>query len=101
MFRIVMIGLAALAMVGAIGLLVSGVGVSTTVIIWIIVEAVILLLALLLERGRYLPKASIGPWESTSERFQDPTTGRWIRVEYNPRTGERRYVDDADLTRDP
>lgn len=99
--RIVLIGLAALAVVGAVALLVAGVGTSTTTIIWVIVEAAILLLALLLERGRYRPKASPGPWESTAERFQDPTTGRWIRVEYNPRTGERRYVDDTGVTRDP
>ena len=101
MLRIILIGLAALAVIGAVGLLVSGVAVSTAAVIWIIVEAAILLLALLLERGRYRPKPSPGPWELTPERFQDPTTGRWIRVEYNPRTGERRYLDDTDVTRDP
>lgn len=101
MLRTVLIGLAILAVLGAVGLLISGAGASTTVIGWVIVEGVILILALLLERGRYRPKASSGPWEATEERFQDPTTGRWIRVEYNPSTGERRYVEEANVTRDP
>ncbi len=101
MLRTVLIALAIVAVVGAIGLLISGVGASATVIGWVIVEGIILLLALLFERGRYQPETSSGPWEPTDERFQDPTTGRWVRVEYNPRTGERRYVEDTSITRNP
>ncbi|MGH7862586.1 MAG: hypothetical protein ACREOS_10150 [Candidatus Dormibacteraceae bacterium] len=101
MLRTSLIGLAIVVVVGAVGLLIAGVGALTTVIGSVIFDGIILLLALLLERGRYRPKASSGPWESTEERFQDPTTGRWIRVEYNPRTGERRYVEEAVITPDP
>ncbi len=63
--------------------------------IWLGIEAAILLLAILFERGRYQPGTSDGPWSPSAERFQDPTTGQWIRVEYNPRTGERRYVEEG------
>lgn len=34
-------------------------------------------------------------WETTGERFVDPTTGELTQVRYNARTGERSY-DPAD-----
>ena len=34
-------------------------------------------------------------WRPTGERFEDPGTGKTVEVEYNPRTGERRYKSDA------
>lgn len=44
------------------------------------------------ERGRYNPSAQAGIWQVTGERFTDPTSHQLISVEYNPTTGERRYV---------
>lgn len=32
-------------------------------------------------------------WQPTDERFFDPTTGKLMRVQYNPRTGERSYEE--------
>ena len=32
-------------------------------------------------------------WQSTNERFFDPTSGKLMRVQYNPRTGERSYEE--------
>lgn len=32
-------------------------------------------------------------WQTTDERFFDPTTGKLMRVRYNPRTGERSYEE--------
>lgn len=54
-----------------------------------------LLFVILGEARRYRTKASntAGAWESTGERFVDPTTGRLTEVRYNPQTGEREYVD--------
>lgn len=58
----------------------------------------ILLVLLLVERVRYKPLADSRPpppWEATQERFVDPETGVPVRVFFNPRTGERRYVADG------
>ncbi|HET6277043.1 MAG TPA: hypothetical protein VFE16_14030 [Candidatus Cybelea sp.] len=44
--------------------------------------------------GRYRGRRATGSgWQSTSERFVDPTSGKLVEVRYNPRTGERAYVD--------
>lgn len=44
--------------------------------------------------GRYRGRRAGGSgWQDTSERFVDPTSGKLIEVRYNPRTGERAYVD--------
>jgi len=43
------------------------------------------------------PPPPTGPeWHSTGERFEDPGTGRIVEVQYNARTGERRYQPDKD-----
>ncbi|MEP9358441.1 hypothetical protein [Sphingomonas sp. KR3-1] len=34
-------------------------------------------------------------WQPTAERFLDEETGRPVTVWYNPKTGERRYVDEG------
>jgi len=94
MLRTVLIAVSAVVLVVAIGLIASGATALTVLAVWIGVQAAIVLVALLLERGRYAPSASNGPWIRTTERFRDPTTERWITVEYNPRTGERRYVEE-------
>jgi hypothetical protein len=31
-------------------------------------------------------------FEATDERYRDPATGEWMAVEFNPKTGARRYV---------
>lgn len=52
-------------------------------------------LSFVLERRyRRSPRdSSPGPgWEPTAEVFQDGDSGLWMRVWYQPRTGERRYV---------
>ena len=32
-------------------------------------------------------------WQRTAERFVDPVSGKLVEVRYNPKTGERAYVD--------
>jgi hypothetical protein len=54
----------------------------------------VVLLGTLFERWRYR-RADRHPdpgWEATGERFEDPETGKTVRVFFDPRTGERRYV---------
>jgi len=56
---------------------------------------ILLILGTLFERWRYTRSDEIGAnrWESTGERFTDPTTGKIVEVQYDPSTGERRYVE--------
>jgi hypothetical protein len=45
------------------------------------------------ERWRYRNSTRAGAgWERTGERFEDPATGEAMEVQYDPATGERRYV---------
>ena len=65
--------------------------------IWpLLVLGLLLILGVLVERWRYRPieEGRPGPgWIATGERFVDPETGRLVTVFYQPRTGERRYVN--------
>jgi len=56
---------------------------------------VTVLLGTLFERWRYrdIEKPSNGNWQRTGEKFLDPSTGDPVEVMFDPRTGERRYVD--------
>ena len=56
--------------------------------------AAVVLAAALFEARRYRARvSSAAGWQDTDERFVDPTTGRLMMVRYNPRTGERDYVE--------
>jgi hypothetical protein len=59
----------------------------------------ILIGGVLIERWRYWPLTADRPgpdWQATAERFVDPESGRRVTVFFNPATGERRYVADAE-----
>jgi hypothetical protein len=60
----------------------------------ILAVGLVALLGTLFERWRYqqVGERSDGPWQSTRERFLDPSSGEPVDVLYNPHTGERRYV---------
>lgn len=75
--------------------------------IWILVPSVVLILVALYEQGRYRASAQGSPgspgtggapapppagrYQRTDEVFDDPTTGRRVRVWFDPATGDRRY----------
>jgi hypothetical protein len=50
------------------------------------------------ERWRYRPNPDRpgAGWEATGERFEDPQTGKTLRVFYHPASGERRYVSESE-----
>lgn len=54
----------------------------------------VLTIAVLFERWRYQRKehGDDGRWHGTGERFEDPETGKTVEVQYDPVSGERRYV---------
>lgn len=53
----------------------------------------LILIGTFLERHYRAPRAAGRDWQTTGERFVDPTSGRLVEVRYNPQTGERAYVD--------
>jgi amino acid permease len=77
----------------AIGVLLAVAGVGSVVILYLCAQGVIVIAALLFERGRYRPNVTqSGNWQDTEERFVDPSTGQLMQVRYNPQTGARDYV---------
>lgn len=63
---------------------------------WLVFGAV-LLIGALFERVRYKRLLSAAPdprFQSTEERFRDPTSGTVVRVYVDPATGERIYIRD-------
>ncbi len=96
MLRRVVTGVLAVVVLATIGAVALGLTSAPFGVLYLGAEAAIVLVLLLIERGRYQPKATSGggTWEATNERFQDPASGRWTRVEFNPTTGERRYREE-------
>lgn len=84
-----------------VGLVLFGVGVVLQIrhgcgfafLIW----GAIVAIAVLFETWRYRRRVDHsndgGPWQKTSETFEDIETGETLEVEYNPQTGTRRYVE--------
>ncbi|MGH8303854.1 MAG: hypothetical protein ACRET5_20610 [Steroidobacteraceae bacterium] len=61
--------------------------------IYLLCLAAALILGTLFERWRYHNSApAAARWERTGERFEDPTTGETLEVQYDRASGERRYV---------
>lgn len=56
------------------------------------VLGVLILIGTLLEK-HYRSRWSVSgaDWQTTGERFMDPSTGQFLEVRYNPQTGERSY----------
>jgi len=91
MLRKAILAYGVLAVIGAIALALAGI--VAGLVFYLFVNGAIVLAAVLFERGRYRPAFTPGgPWQETSERFVDPTTGQLMKVRYNPQTGARDYV---------
>jgi len=91
MLRKAILAYGVLAVIGAIALALAGI--VAGLVFYLFVNGAIVLAAVLFERGRYRPAFTPGgPWQETSERFVDPTTGQLMKVRYNPETGPRDYV---------
>ncbi len=67
--------------------------VTVVLVIYLAVNGLLIVGAILFERKGYRSRVSRtqGKWQSTGERFVDPTTGQRVEVFYNPETGERDY----------
>ncbi|HVO45319.1 MAG TPA: hypothetical protein VMT29_03195 [Steroidobacteraceae bacterium] len=59
----------------------------------LLISGILFIVGVVFERWRYQKNHPAGAqWESTGERFVDPTTGQSVEVLYDPRSGERRYA---------
>jgi uncharacterized membrane protein HdeD (DUF308 family) len=92
--RNAVIAIGALFLLGGIAALATGIVPGAVVFtIW----GVLLVLGTVFERFRYKPNETTVPpanWERTAERFIDDETGKPVTVYVDPRTGERKYVED-------
>ncbi len=58
--------------------------------------AAVVLAGLLFEAGRYQSRHAERPgrqWQLTDEKFIDPASGHLMQVRFDPKTGERDYLD--------
>ncbi len=92
MLRWVIIGYGLLSLIGA-AMLLFIVHATLWLVLYLAVNGILLVSAVLLERKRYRTRVdrTQGYWQPTGERFVDPTTGQLIEVSYNTVTGERDY----------
>jgi hypothetical protein len=92
MLRRVIIGYGLLCLIGA-AILLFLVHATPALVVYLAVNGLILVSAMLFERQRYRMRVdqTQGSWQPTGERFVDPTTERLMEVFYNPATGSREY----------
>lgn len=90
MLRTVVVTVAAILTCLGVGLIAFGVRMPG----WqaLILGAVILIGTLFERHYHRIERPGNGRWQSTDEKFIDPTTGNPVEVMYDPHTGERRYV---------
>ena len=110
--RVLLGGVGALLLVGAVAVSLMRVPVPIFVTIWMFASGTLLLIVALIEITRYKSQAAEGGhnqpgpgggetaepeprFRRTDEVFVDPTTGRQMRVFADPTTGERRYVSEG------
>jgi hypothetical protein len=89
--RRAVLGLGVLAIL--LGLLLLGLGMGLAGGFQLVLLGAIVVLGVALEARRYRGRVGPGRWQATTERFVDPSTGRLMEVQFDPATGERRYVD--------
>lgn len=92
MLRWVIIGYGLLSLIGA-AILLFLVHTTLWLVVYLAVNGITLVSAMLLERQRYRMRVdrTQGHWQPTGERFVDPTAQQLMEVFYNPVTGEREY----------
>ncbi len=95
MLRVAVLGLAVGAIAGGAILLIEGHRIPG---IYLVLVGVAVCLGIRFERWRYRPHQGRPDalWQRTGERFEDPQSGKTVEVFYDPRSGERRYVNDAE-----
>jgi len=58
------------------------------------INALVLIIGAFFERSRYTSKSKLKEgWQPTKERFIDHKSGKLMEVHFNPKSGERKYVE--------
>jgi D-alanyl-lipoteichoic acid acyltransferase DltB (MBOAT superfamily) len=92
--KIAIVVCALLFLVGIILLVKYGWGGANLVFLIWGINAVVIIIGVLFERGRYKTKNTTEEgWVRTKERFIDHTSGKLVEVYFHPKTGERKYID--------
>ena len=66
----------------------------TPVFFQVAIAAAVVLAGLSFEARRYIRRFPADrQWQLTDEKFIDPTTGHLMQVRFDPRTGDRDYLD--------
>lgn len=95
---VVLIG-ACLIILGGLAALSGGTDLPGVPAIPFLIAGVVIVVTALVEPvyGRLTGRPPLsGEWRATDERFIDPETGRLVTVWFDPKTGERRYVDSGE-----
>ena len=91
MLRAIVVLVGTLMLLSGFAMLLSSTAIAPA--IYMIGTGTLVIGTTLFERWRYRPPLSTASsWQRTGERFEDPETGQVLAVEFDPRTGERRYV---------
>jgi hypothetical protein len=93
MLRKVVLALALILLAGGIWAFAVGAVGAWVCIVW----GGIIAAAIAYEQFRYKPLQRSAPgagWVKTNERFVDDETGKTVAVYIEPKTGERKYVED-------
>jgi membrane-bound ClpP family serine protease len=81
------------AVLFATGIWLTLVGITAAGIQCLVLGAMVIIGSVFERRYRNNQIPTGADWQASGERFVDPTSGKEVEVLYNPRTGERRYVE--------
>ena len=79
--------------VAAIGAVLILTGVTLPGIQALVMGGLVVMGILFERRYRHNSQQPDSRWQATGERFMDPTSGKEVEVHYDPKSGERRYVE--------
>jgi hypothetical protein len=95
MLRWVLIAYGVLCLIVAV--ILFAVHATIALVIYLAINGFLITGGILFERSGYRSQVNrtLGKWQPTGERFNDPTTGQVVEVYYNPQTGERDYRESS------
>jgi hypothetical protein len=98
--RLILVLYAFLCLFGAIGLFVTQKSIGFFVLeVYFLVNAIVIFTGTLFERRYKSSNKLKAGSKSTGERFIDPKSGKTVEVHFNPKTGERSYVNSETTSR--
>lgn len=100
MLRVITLALGAALLTASLAIIIATPEAWPTAIYCAVLGFLILVGTLFEKHYRSRRSVTASAWQTTGERFMDPSTGQLTDVRYNPQTGERSY-DPSDSTTFP